>query len=30
MPDVVVPVPDSANFIALGYAEKKKIPYEMD
>jgi len=28
-PDAVVPVPDSANFIALGYAEKKKIPYEM-
>jgi len=28
-PDVVVPVPDSANFIALGYAERKHIPYEM-
>lgn len=28
-PDVVVPVPDSANFIALGYANAKKIPYEM-
>jgi amidophosphoribosyltransferase len=28
-PDLVVPVPDSANFIALGYAHRKKIPYEM-
>jgi amidophosphoribosyltransferase len=28
-PDVVVPVPDSANFIALGYAERKKVPFEM-
>jgi len=27
--DMVVPVPDSANFIALGYARKKEIPYEM-
>ena len=27
--DVVVPVPDSANFIALGYAEESGIPYEM-
>ncbi|MBT3169536.1 MAG: amidophosphoribosyltransferase [Candidatus Cloacimonetes bacterium] len=27
--DVVVPVPDSANFIALGYAKQKKIPFEM-
>lgn len=27
--DVVIPVPDSANFIALGYAESKKIPYQM-
>lgn len=29
VPDVVVPVPDSANFIALGYAKQKKKPYEM-
>lgn len=28
-PDVVVPVPDSSNFIALGYAEEKKIPFEL-
>ncbi len=28
-PDVVVPVPDSANFIALGYAKKMNKPYEM-
>ncbi|MCD4650828.1 MAG: amidophosphoribosyltransferase, partial [Candidatus Cloacimonetes bacterium] len=28
-PDVVVPVPDSANFIALGYAKRKGIPFEM-
>ena len=28
-PDVVVPVPDSSNFIALGYAKYKKKPYEM-
>ncbi|MFO7897347.1 MAG: amidophosphoribosyltransferase [Candidatus Cloacimonadales bacterium] len=28
-PDAVVPVPDSANFIALGYAKAKNIPYEM-
>lgn len=27
--DVVIPVPDSANFIAQGYANNKKIPYEM-
>ena len=27
--DMVIPVPDSANFIALGYARRKKIPYEM-
>ena len=27
--DVVLPVPDSANFIALGYAAEKKIPYNM-
>ena len=25
--DVVIPVPDSANFIALGYAEAKGIPF---
>ena len=25
--DVVIPVPDSANFIALGYANAKKIPF---
>jgi len=29
VPDVVVPVPDSSNFIALGYAKYKKKPYEM-
>ena len=28
-PDAVVPVPDSANFIATGYAKEKNIPYEM-
>ncbi len=28
-PDVVVPVPDSSNFIALGYAKYKNKPYEM-
>ncbi len=28
-PDIVVPVPDSANFIALGYAREKNLPYEM-
>jgi amidophosphoribosyltransferase len=28
-PQAVVPVPDSANFIALGYAKAKNIPYEM-
>ncbi len=27
--DVVVPVPDSANFIALGYANAKRIPFDM-
>ncbi|MGH1362470.1 MAG: amidophosphoribosyltransferase [Calditrichia bacterium] len=27
--DVVVPVPDSANFIAMGYARTRGIPYEM-
>ncbi|HCX73327.1 MAG TPA: amidophosphoribosyltransferase, partial [Candidatus Cloacimonas sp.] len=27
--DIVVPVPDSANFIALGFARQKNIPYEM-
>jgi len=27
--DIVVPVPDSSNFIALGYAKYKKKPYEM-
>lgn len=27
--DVVVPVPDSANFIAMGYAAEKKIPFNM-
>jgi amidophosphoribosyltransferase len=28
-PDCVIPVPDSANFIASGYAKQKNIPYEM-
>ena len=28
-PDAVIPVPDSANFIALGYAAKKNIPFEL-
>ncbi len=28
-PDVVVPVPDSSNFIAWGYADTKNVPYEM-
>ncbi len=28
-PDCVIPVPDSANFIASGYAKQKKVPYEM-
>lgn len=28
-PDVVVPVPDSSNFIALGYAKRKKKTFEM-
>jgi len=28
-PDIVVPVPDSSNFIAMGYARQKNIPYEM-
>jgi amidophosphoribosyltransferase len=27
--DVVVPIPDSANMAATGYAEQSKIPYEM-
>ncbi|MFQ5583708.1 MAG: amidophosphoribosyltransferase, partial [Calditrichia bacterium] len=27
--DVVIPVPDSANFIAIGYAAEKKIPFNM-
>ncbi|RMF60987.1 MAG: amidophosphoribosyltransferase [Calditrichaeota bacterium] len=27
--DVVVPVPDSANFIAMGYAMAKKIPFHL-
>jgi len=27
--DVVIPVPDSANFIALGYAQEKGIPFNM-
>lgn len=27
--DVVVPVPDSANFIAMGYANAKNIPFNM-
>jgi len=27
--DLVIPVPDSSNFIALGYARAKGIPYEM-
>ncbi len=27
--DIVVPVPDSSNFIALGYAREKNLPYEM-
>jgi amidophosphoribosyltransferase len=26
--DVVMPVPDSANFMALGYANAKKIPFD--
>lgn len=26
--DVVIPVPDSANFIALGYAKAKRIPFD--
>jgi amidophosphoribosyltransferase len=29
MPDVVVPVPDSSNFIAMGYARQKGAPYSM-
>ncbi|MDO9577800.1 MAG: amidophosphoribosyltransferase [Candidatus Cloacimonadales bacterium] len=28
-PDVVVPVPDSANFIALGYARQKNVPFAL-
>jgi len=27
--DAVIPVPDSSNFIALGYAKRRKIPFEM-
>jgi amidophosphoribosyltransferase len=27
--DIAVPVPDSSNFIALGYAHAKNVPYEM-
>ncbi|MCB0258344.1 MAG: amidophosphoribosyltransferase, partial [Calditrichaeota bacterium] len=27
--DVVVPVPDSANFIAMGYAAAKNVPFNM-
>ncbi len=26
--DVVVPVPDSSNFIALGYSKERKLPFE--
>ncbi|GAB4339374.1 MAG: amidophosphoribosyltransferase [Calditrichia bacterium] len=26
-PDVVIPIPDSANFIAMGYAAEKKAPF---
>ncbi len=26
--DVVIPVPDSANFIALGYANAKRVPFD--
>jgi amidophosphoribosyltransferase len=29
VPDAVVPVPDSSNFIALGYAKAKNAPFEM-
>jgi amidophosphoribosyltransferase len=28
-PDTVVPVPDSSNFIALGYAKQKKIQFDL-
>jgi len=28
-PDVIVPVPDSSNFIALGYAKQNNIPFEL-
>lgn len=28
-PDTVVPVPDSANFIAQGYAKQKEVPFEL-
>lgn len=28
-PDVVVPVPDSSNFIALGYAKQKKASFDL-
>ncbi len=27
--DMVIPVPDSANFMAIGYTRKKQIPFEM-
>lgn len=26
-PDVVIPVPDSSNFMAIGYAQAKKVPF---
>ncbi len=28
-PDCVIPVPDSSNFIAIGYGKRKNIPFEM-
>lgn len=28
-PDSVIPVPDSSNFIALGYANQMKVPFQM-
>lgn len=28
VPDMVIPVPDSANFIADGYAKKKNVPFQ--
>jgi len=27
--DIVIPIPDSGNFAAIGFANKKKIPFEM-